>query len=618
MSKHSHDELPIDLDFSQGDPDDWRNLEDPDSELENDEDEEAPKYVKSMLGFDPAEFDIDDSDDNESDESDLESNDSSPTSLIPDTKLMGTHGPTGFKFDPPYGHCPVCGAKGHTRKEHTDTCENGCTYPSELAVHSVSANTELVENYPGQPRDSHGRFGSGAKGSPAHKEYVAKKGAVPKPIPIPLGSTGAKISDHAPKTPTLGLGSDKIARERKTSIPKGATAYEPNVTITAKSGKGKGVTKAARIGVPGMEVPPLPPIGRLPNLTGKERKIEGEFVNAVNKDPNGMAKKFHEIVLSTTKPGDPPTFGTDDAKVLHAAWSHPELSLADRSTNRAIYNCALHQAANAITKRAFVNHLDTLKKGDEILVTVGGCGCGKGYALKNIPQALELKSKAKAVWDSAGDQNATENPWIQKEAEKRGLKVNYLYVSADPHTQWADPARGVVKRAQDPQDGRMVDAHVFADSYALGARNHHAFHQANKDNPNARFMFLKSGAEVKQIPGVPVEARSLDRRQLAKFAVDTVMNDPTVPAHIKRGATIGNRIWGNPLTENEYGTFTMEDIEPVYNYDLAQWLDEWNEEIQRTNEMGKIANDDGYVIPSTELYPPELNEDGSLVDPNEE
>jgi predicted ABC-type ATPase len=215
MSKYPIEGLPIDLDFSQGDPNDWRNLEDPDSELENDEDEEAPDYVKSMLGFDPAEFNIDDSNDTESDESDIESNESmitvlnsappcpvcnslveyayvdgtqsctnghitindGVTTLIPDTKLMGTHGPTPFKFDPPYGHCPICGAKGklrERRKDGNDTCEKGCSYPSSLAVHSVSANTELVENYPGQPRDSHGRFGSGAKGSSAHKQYVEK------------------------------------------------------------------------------------------------------------------------------------------------------------------------------------------------------------------------------------------------------------------------------------------------------------------------------------------------------------------------------------------------------------------------------------------------------------
>ena len=40
---------------------------------------------------------------------------------------------------------------------------------------------------------------------------------------------------------------------------------------------------------------------------------------------------------------------------------------------------------------------------------------GKGYSLDNTPEAVAMKKESKAVWDSAGDQNATENPWIQQE-----------------------------------------------------------------------------------------------------------------------------------------------------------------------------------------------------------
>jgi hypothetical protein len=226
---------------------------------------------------------------------------------------------------------------------------------------------------------------------------------------------------------------------------------------------------------------------------------------------------------------------------LTDAWSDPDPE--KRAESRATLNCALHQTANAIAKRSFLQHLDTLSKGDEVMVTVGGCGAGKGFALKHDATALEAKGRAKAVWDSAGDQNATENPWILKEAEDRGLKVTFVYVHADPKTQWADPNRGVVKRASDPKDGRMVDAKVFADSYAIGARNHHAFHQANKDNPSARFIFLDNTGKPKQIDGVPQSARELDADELAKFAADAVAK-ADVPPRVKKGGTIGDRIWG--------------------------------------------------------------------------
>ena len=329
--------------------------------------------------------------------------------------------------------------------------------------------------------------------------------------------------------------------------------YEPNV----ESKDDTGVTHASRVGVPGQAVPPSPPVPKLPNLTPQEREVEGAFMKAFNDDPEGMASSFKEAVLNRALEKsldkgvyEPPTFGTDDAKELSDKWSGDQLSLEERSQNRAVYNLALHQTANSVAKRAFLEHLDTMEAGQEVLVTVGGCGAGKGYALNNVPQAAELEQNAGAVWDSAGDQNATENPWIQKEAEARGLKVAYAYVHADPENQWAHPKLGVVARAQDPKDGRMVDAQVFADSYAIGARNHQAFYEANRDNPNAKFVFLKNAAKPELLEGIPREALNLDRKALANFAHKVIDDNPNIPAHIKRGATIGRRIWKNELTDN--------------------------------------------------------------------
>jgi HK97 family phage portal protein len=303
-----------------------------------------------------------------------------------------------------------------------------------------------------------------------------------------------------------------------------------------------GVTDAARVGVPAMVVPPPPGIGRIPNLAPYEREVEQSFIAHFESDPDAVSSRFLSLV---TKQGEPPTFGTDDAKCLTDVWSDEDPN--ERAQNRATLNTCLHQTANAIAKRAFVQHLDTLKEGDEIMVTVGGCGAGKGFALKNVPQALEAKNRAKAVWDSAGDQNATENPWILAEAASRGLKVNFVYVHADPKVQWADPNRGVIKRASDPKDGRMVDAKVFADSYAIGAKNHHAFHQANKDNPNVTFTFLDNTGKPKEIPGVPQAALDIDSNELASFAEQEAEKSPA-PAHVKQGALIGRRLWPSKKT----------------------------------------------------------------------
>lgn len=332
-----------------------------------------------------------------------------------------------------------------------------------------------------------------------------------------------------------GSGASAITKEPHTPPPPG-NAYQPDVEKAGKSG----VTIAARVGVPAMTVPPPPSIPRLPNLTPYERAVEGGFIEHYEHDPDKVAGDFTNLVKGMTKPGEPPTFGTDDAKALSDVWRHPDA--AQQSENRSTLNNALHQTANAIAKRAFLQHLNTLKPGDEVLVTVGGCGAGKGYALKNVPEALAMKQGAKAVWDSAGDQNATENPWVQRECEKRGLKANYVYVHTDPYKQWDDPNKGVVKRAGDPADGRMVDAKVFADSYAIGAKNHQAFYEANKDNPNAKFAFIDNTSKPTLISGIPKEALSIDRHDLAQHALASVKKSDA-PPRVKRGATSGERIW---------------------------------------------------------------------------
>lgn len=339
--------------------------------------------------------------------------------------------------------------------------------------------------------------------------------------------------------------------------------YKPDVTA---DNDGDGVTDAARVGVPAKQTPPPPKrLPRISGLKGKSKAAEEELSTKFEKDPRQMSqqvrKLFYDIALGKAKEkqaeaekelGRPvplgkiiPEFGTDDAKSLSKYWAGGELDKdpEKRAENRSTLNIALHQAANAITKRGFIDELDTLPEGSNILVTVGGCGAGKGYALKNVPEAVKLKQQSSVVWDSAGDQNATENVWIQKEAEKRGLNVTYFFVNADAQNQWANPKIGVVARAKDTKDGRMVGAKVFADSYAIGAKNHQKFYERNKTNPNAKFMFVQTGKDIYEIPGIPKESLNLDRKALEDFAVKTIQDQNDLPARIREGALQGQKIW---------------------------------------------------------------------------
>ncbi len=359
---------------------------------------------------------------------------------------------------------------------------------------------------------------------------------------------GTAIATHRDKQTALDAARLHNDQATKTGADKQMFGRPFLVVDVEADENGDGITDAARVGVAAFDVPPPPrKVPRIAGLKGEAKKAEGQFARAFERAPNAMADKALALMAAMTKPGDPITFGTDDAKQLSPFWASEELEhdLGARSHNRATLNTALHQTANALAKRAFVKHLDTLKKGSSVLVTVGGCGAGKGYALKNIPEALEYKATADAVWDSAGDQNATENPWILQECKKRGLQVSYVYVHADPKTQWAHPERGVVKRAQDPADGRMVDAKVFADSYAIGARNHQAFFQQHASDPHVAFLFLKNGDPPELLDKMPVEALEYDRRELVDFATRTVKQQPSIPAHVKQGALQGTQLWSD-------------------------------------------------------------------------
>jgi hypothetical protein len=82
---------------------------------------------------------------------------------------------------------------------------------------------------------------------------------------------------------------------------------------------------------------------------------------------------------------------TEAFSSLHLAVDEPGVSLDElmndaeaRAEVRSTLNTPLHQTADAIAKRAFLAHIDGLSdemKAKGLLVTVGGCGAGKGFAL---------------------------------------------------------------------------------------------------------------------------------------------------------------------------------------------------------------------------------------------
>ncbi len=234
-------------------------------------------------------------------------------------------------------------------------------------------------------------------------------------------------------------------------------------------------------------------------------------------------------------------FNTDDAKMLSVQYR-------ESLESRARYNIAVHNTANAIAKRAFSKylqeHVAQLPEEERVvLVTVGGVAAGKGYSLEQNPNAVSLKSMAAATWDTAGEQNGTELPWVARETEKIGAKMKVVYVHSDPEKHWANPEMGAVHRSK--KKGRMVDARLFAESYVVGQQNFSNWRA--KMPSHAEAFVIDSTANFALRDTAPEINHDVD--SLHQFAVEALKRSD-VPDWIKRAGTIGNTIWSNKTESN--------------------------------------------------------------------
>lgn len=307
--------------------------------------------------------------------------------------------------------------------------------------------------------------------------------------------------------------------------------------------------EAARVGVPGDSVPPPPKdLPRLPNLTPDERAIEERFASRYEKDPDGMANEFRTMLGNGLGSG-PTIFSTDDAKMLDPSWKGPggkDLS-QDTKNFRALYNTSLHQTANAVAKRAFIQHLDDVvsklpEDQRRVLVTAGGVASGKDFAIGKVEEAKEIRKIAAATWNTAGEQNSTELGWVAKECASRGIKMTAVYVHADPEGTWDGPKGSVLTRAE--KSGRMVDARLFADSYVHGAKNFADFQDKHSKDPNVDTIVIhsKRDAPTERLDRLPDAALKLDADKLYGSLLER-LDKSGASAAVKAGGSAGKRIW---------------------------------------------------------------------------
>lgn len=366
---------------------------------------------------------------------------------------------------------------------------------------------------------------------------------------------------------------EKAKVEGKSSSSKDSAGDSEQATdATLNKSAPKTATKPdaehARVGVPAMDVPPPPGIPRLPNLKPKQRDVESRFADAFTEAPDHFTDKYLKALAKGKVGVAPNVFATDDVKMLNRDWNPSKLRVGeelDKDTKKAMskYNTAVHQTANAIAKRAFLKHLDGLEKLPDgnpkksVLVTNGGCAAGKGSTLSHVEDPdspykglTPAASQVGAVWDAAGEQNATENEWILQECKKRGIKPTFAYVWAEPTVTWDAPDRGVIRRAM--RKGRMVDARLFADSYAEGAKNMSAFAEKHK-NDGTDFIFIDNRTKGKPqvLQEFPKETLKWKGDEIYKFAVDNLRKHAgELSKSLVQGGLAGETIWGPPKGES--------------------------------------------------------------------
>jgi hypothetical protein len=389
-------------------------------------------------------------------------------------------------------------------------------------------------------------------------------------IPWGTGELGGKRWKRVPHSPPMASDHQQPDPTVPHHPPEhGQAMYVPNpLAPNAETG----IPDHARVGVPAMSSPPPPDsIGRLPNLDEKQRKVESRFAGKYLADPDKMVDKYLKALRKGKVGAAPNIFATDDVKMLNPDWNpgkHREGEKLGEDSRKAMakYNAAVHQTANALSKRAFLKYLDdvVMKLPEDkrsVLVTNGGCAAGKGSMLSHSNDPTSpyyglnpAASEVGAVWDSAGEANATENPWIYQECQKRGLRMISTFVWAEPSDTWDGPERGVIRRAM--RKGRMVDARLFADSYALGAQNMKAFVDRYGDRPGLEFIFLdnRDKKTPKLLPAFPEETLRWDADAIYKMAADQLKaRAGELDKSLIKGGMIGATIWGPPPGHEKFG-----------------------------------------------------------------
>ena len=416
----------------------------------------------------------------------------------------------------------------------------------------------------GQPENS-GQFGPGGGGEDGEDAGAGEEEPQPEVAPATPAGPSPETTAMMEKVDALpdSVGSDMMNEVREQHgeqndelkgeligaiMSQDTTPPPPGDWLQPDLGGGK----ESRIGIPADMNPPPPKIPQLPHLNAEEREVETEAREAFEKDPEGMTAKYIDDVLANAlRDGTPPTFETDEAKMQFGSYSGAGLEdNAEVLGNRAKYSTPLHPTAHALNKKAFITYLDRLKsEGKEVnaVITSGGVASGKGYCTTNPNAAPEsvrnLVGQASCVFDAAGEQNGTDNPWIAEELDKRGQHGTFIYVHSDPKVAFPRAiGRSVTK-------GRHPPIHLAVESFEYGHKNSSEF-LPTLSNHDVIYLDAR-GNKPQIVPSMPKDDGVDDVNSLVDQFSDTIQGWEQSDAN-KKNLKVPNSVIESALNGYRY------------------------------------------------------------------
>lgn len=287
----------------------------------------------------------------------------------------------------------------------------------------------------------------------------------------------------------------------------------------------------SRTGAPAVgPVPSLVP--RLPAAGMSERQARAEeaFARAYEDEPEDFADAVLSVARARNAEGGAFVIETDDVKRFFPEW-------ADDPAGRGELNIPLHPTATMAARRAVTMRLDELAALPEdhpqrwALVLAGGTGSGKGY-LARSPIARE----AGLVFDTAGEQNASDLGWTAKECQARGLPCHVAYLDADP----ADAYERTIARGA--ATGRVTDPLTHAESHTLGRENFRKF--AAKPRANTSVSIIDTRGTPTLAMELPESEAFADVLERTRAQLDTAEREGRIGKTAANGARTGAKLWG--------------------------------------------------------------------------